>query len=63
MSEITTTDSYFTSTVDDSNLEEIRDSLKSEEPLIGYSHNQLQGTVTVVVDLSDIDTEVLRYIH
>ena len=61
---ILTTDSYFTSTVDDSHLDEIKEDLKESNELIGYSHNDLEGTVTVIVDVSEFgeDTD-LRYYH
>ena len=60
---IVSTDSYFTSTVNDSHLEEIKEALKSDKELIGYSHDELSGTVTVIVDLGDIGDDKLDYIH
>ena len=61
---IVTTDSYFTSTVDDSHLDEIKEALKSDKELIGYSHNDLEGTVTVIVDISEFEEDTdLRYYH
>jgi hypothetical protein len=61
---IISTDNYFSSTVDDTHLEEIKEDLHGDSPLIGYSHNDLEGTVTVIVDISEFgeDTD-LRYYH
>jgi len=64
MTNITTTDEFFSSTVDDSHLPEIREELHEDSPLVAYSHNELEGTVTVIVDVSQFgeDTD-LRYYH
>ena len=61
---IVTTDSYYTSTVDDRHLDEIKEDLKESNELIGYSHNDLEGTVTVIVDISEFEQDTdLRYYH
>lgn len=62
MSEIQTADGYLTSTVEESNLPQIKEDL-GETELIGYTHNSQEGEVTVILDLTNMDTGVLRYIH
>ena len=60
---IVTTNSYFSSTVDDSRLGEIKEALHRDNELIVYSRDELEGTITVIVDLSDIGENKLQYIH
>lgn len=61
---IVSTDSFFNSTVDDSHLPEIREELHEDSPLVAYRHDELEGKVEVVVDVSQFgeDTD-LRYYH
>jgi hypothetical protein len=63
MSQIRTNDDYFTSKVDDSHLDSVyRDYKLGDTELIGYQHNPEEGTVTCIIDISQIDTN-LRYIY
>jgi hypothetical protein len=63
MTEITTTEGFYTSTLDDSKLDDVKEALKSDNELIGYSHDELSGSLTVILDLSDIAEGKLDYIH
>lgn len=61
MTEIKTTDRFFTSEVDDKHLEEIVEDLHADNELVGFQPRE-DGTVLVLLDLAEIQTE-LSYIY
>ena len=63
MTKIVTADNCFSATgIPEEHLDEIRDDLEEVNELIAFQHFPEEGTVTGVIDISKIDTD-LRYIH
>ena len=63
MTEIRSAEGYYTSTLDDSKIESVKEALKEPNELVGYYHDSLEGSVIVMLDLSDIADGKLGYIH
>ncbi|WP_050032190.1 hypothetical protein [Halorubrum halophilum] len=59
---IQTANGFFEYVVDDNYLDEIQADLNEFDALVGYYHNDLEGKVTMILKMPDIDTEI-GYIH
>jgi hypothetical protein len=59
---IQTANGFFTHVLDDNYLDEIKEDLNEYDDLIGYSHDDLEGKITLILKVPDINTG-LHYIQ